>query len=227
VQGRPIPGGLFLYYFYTHMISLLHCHISHLPAGVLETRSARLPPFMRSEIGRYKTEPDRKSRLAARLMLYQALEEDGKPGLIHGWKRDAHHKPYIEGWSAFSISHSGDLAVFCCGSDPVGIDIEKNADQDYTQIASYFHPKEQVFIREAKDIRKAFYTIWTRKEAFSKAIGTGIAIGLNQFDCTGERIGLEGRIWHFYRVDIDKDYTCYLCTPHAESKIRIRELCLY
>lgn len=204
------------------MIRLLYCNINNLS----EPHPVFLPEFMRTDIARYKHAADRKVRLAARFMLYKCLEADGRPELIHQWRKDAHHKPFISGWLHFNISHSAELAVFVCGEDPMGIDIEKNTAQDYTEMAAWFHPEEQAFIWEAPDTGSAFYTIWTRKEALLKAVGTGIVNGLSHVSCLGERVDFQGKSWYFYKISIHEDYTCCLCAPVAPnaSILRVAEL---
>jgi 4'-phosphopantetheinyl transferase len=53
-------------------------------------------------------------------------------------------------------------------------------------VARYFTPREQAeFLAHAEPERTAaFFRGWTRKEAFLKATGTGIAAGLDSFEVT-------------------------------------------
>lgn len=83
----------------------------------------------------------------------------------------------------FNLSHSRDMAAFAFSQDhEVGVDIEymrkqKNLDGMIAHVGS---TKEQV---ELKALNKteayaAFYRLWTRKEAFIKACGRGLGMGL-------------------------------------------------
>lgn len=68
----------------------------------------------------------------------------------------------------------------------LGIDIERiRKDFPYQQIAeSFFSPFENAVLRSLPEHQqlRAFFTCWTRKEAYIKAVGKGLSIPLNQFD---------------------------------------------
>nr|WP_254722353.1 4'-phosphopantetheinyl transferase superfamily protein [Gilvimarinus xylanilyticus] len=72
------------------------------------------------------------------------------------------------------VSHTG----------PVGVDIEQPQKQrPLLKIAQqFFHPEEVSLLQSlpAGQCEQAFYRLWTLKEAFFKARGTGIAEGLAQ-----------------------------------------------
>ncbi len=86
----------------------------------------------------------------------------------------------------FNISHSDGMLLFAAAScRKVGIDIEKIIDiKDILLIAeSYFSISE---VKELKNLPEqartdAFFTCWTRKEAFIKAIGDGLSYPLKDF----------------------------------------------
>ena len=79
---------------------------------------------MQHDVLSYQFENDRKLRLAARLMLLAALAEHDKAELLTHYTLNSVSKPVIPGWSDFSISHSGNLVLFCESDSDVGIDIE-------------------------------------------------------------------------------------------------------
>lgn len=85
----------------------------------------------------------------------------------------------------FNLSHSKGLSVLAFSTKAeIGIDIEKiDPEFDFDLIANaHFSNDENTFIKaENGQTRKRFYTVWTRKEALLKAVGTGI----------GENIGIE------------------------------------
>jgi len=87
----------------------------------------------------------------------------------------------------FNLSHAGDLVLYAFASAAqVGIDIEyQQADLDYEALARVsFSQREQVTLRtlpqESK--RAAFFSCWTRKEAYIKARGLGFSLPLALFD---------------------------------------------
>lgn len=85
-------------------------------------------------------------------------------------------KPYFAQYPVlhFSISHSN-LHAACVISDClVGIDLQYMRSFDERLIKRFFTSDEQEFYNNAEDKKIAFYTIWTRKEALLKCIGTGL-----------------------------------------------------
>ncbi len=88
----------------------------------------------------------------------------------------------------FNASHSGDYAVFAITrAGEAGVDIERIRDDmprrdDIAQ--RYFAPGEQrqLFALAEPERARAFFKLWTRKEAFVKARGTGLFSGLDQFE---------------------------------------------
>ena len=87
----------------------------------------------------------------------------------------------------FNISHSGDLALFAFTlHNEVGVDIEYIRPKfNYEEIAPQFFSKQENIVLSSlpKDHRlEAFFTCWTRKEAFIKTIGEGLSFPLDKFD---------------------------------------------
>ena len=85
------------------------------------------------------------------------------------------------------MSHADGVALYAVtrGRD-VGVDIERiRADMASERIAArFFSPREVAALRALRPDRQgeAFFTCWTRKEAYVKARGAGITAGLDQFD---------------------------------------------
>ncbi len=87
----------------------------------------------------------------------------------------------------FNVSHSGNVAIYAitCGRE-VGIDVEQiRADFAGESIAKrFFSPAEiSVFCDLGTyEKKEAFFSCWTRKEAFIKATGKGVSFGLDNFE---------------------------------------------
>jgi 4'-phosphopantetheinyl transferase len=87
----------------------------------------------------------------------------------------------------FNLSHSGELALYVltCGRD-VGIDIERvnPAAADEATVKRFFSTHEQAKLCALpKEVwTAAFFRCWTRKEAYLKGKGAGLATPLDQFD---------------------------------------------
>jgi 4'-phosphopantetheinyl transferase len=88
----------------------------------------------------------------------------------------------------FNTSHSGDYAVFAfTRAGEAGVDIECVRDEMPSRddiVRRYFAPGEQrqFFALPESERDRAFFKLWTRKEAFVKARGTGLFSGLDQFE---------------------------------------------
>ncbi len=95
-------------------------------------------------------------------------------------------KPRLEGsrtvsFSDFNMAHSGSIIlVGVAWGCRVGVDVEEIGDDcDIPAIAGrHLHPVEAAIIETlGGDLRKrAFHDLWTRKEAYSKALGEGLSL---------------------------------------------------
>lgn len=95
-------------------------------------------------------------------------------------------KPYFKDFpeDCFNISDSGPYVVVAVGSSPVGIDLERKRQAKERFILRFFHLEEQKLMQAAADKDRCFTEIWTRKEALSKYLGTGLAHGPEKINTT-------------------------------------------
>ncbi len=87
----------------------------------------------------------------------------------------------------FNLSHSRGMALIAITKNrDIGVDIEGiNPNFSGLEIAEkFFSPLENSVLRSLPEHLQAtaFFTCWTRKEAYIKAVGKGLSIPLNQFD---------------------------------------------
>lgn len=89
----------------------------------------------------------------------------------------------------FNLAHSGDVALLAIARErAVGVDIARwDAGVDHSAVAERsFSPLERETLRSLADAPdvfiEAFYSAWTRKEAYLKATGRGLTGGLEHFD---------------------------------------------
>lgn len=122
-------------------------------------------------------------------------QDSGKPFLIN--------KPNLH----FNLSHSGDwLALLTSDCGPVGVDLEAPQKvRNFKQIAQHFFAPEEIehlAPLEGQLLTSEFYRLWTLKEAFFKARGTGISEGLRHINFTHTHVptssaGLPVEPWQF------------------------------
>ena len=107
-----------------------------------------------------------------------ACEPAGKPRLAQ------------VGGVEFNLAHCGDLAIYAFSPHPVGVDIEEvRLVPDYLEVAeNFFAPGECARLRalDPSEQPEAFLRCWTRKEAWLKTSGAGIAEGLKTFEVSFE-----------------------------------------
>lgn len=99
-----------------------------------------------------------------------------------------HGKPYLVDYPelAFNLSHSADSMMIALGRQcRLGVDIEIRKPRINMSglVDKCFAEEEFFYWKQLPETEKAeaFYRFWTRKEALVKAVGHGIALGLN--DC--------------------------------------------
>jgi len=86
----------------------------------------------------------------------------------------------------FNLSHAQDLALYAVTlRREVGVDVER-VSHDFVDLRlaeRFFCPREVLALRAVSgDQGEAFSRCWTLKEAFLKAMGEGLAFGLDRFD---------------------------------------------
>lgn len=120
------------------------------------------------------------ARVALRQILANYLETDPRRLPI---KFGAHGKPYLTSQPTlgFNLSHSEDLGLLAIGHAPdIGIDIEMlKPPTNMRRLAqSVFSPAENRAFDLLPDdaLLVPFFRCWTRKEAYLKAIGSGLSI---------------------------------------------------
>lgn len=95
-------------------------------------------------------------------------------------------RPEVAGVS-FNLSHTGDLASLAVAQEiAIGVDIEVVRPIDLAVAEAHFAPAEvqALMALSQSDQTAAFYRCWTRKEAYLKAIGTGLSTDLASFTVT-------------------------------------------
>ncbi|MEE1930237.1 4'-phosphopantetheinyl transferase superfamily protein [Streptomyces sp. TRM 70351] len=78
----------------------------------------------------------------------------------------------------FSLSHSDGIALLAFAATPVGVDVEALPAPDVvTDVLRTLHPEEADELRALPPARRpeAFTRVWTRKEAYLKGLGIGLA----------------------------------------------------
>ncbi len=142
--------------------------------------------------GRFRFGHQRESFVIARgaLRCLLGLYLDILPKDIH-FLYGAKGKPALEADAhiEFNMTHSGSLAaVAITAGCQVGIDLEQICPlPDLQQVAAgFFNSAEasEIMSLPASERERAFFSCWTRKEAYIKAVGDGLSSPLDDFRVT-------------------------------------------
>jgi 4'-phosphopantetheinyl transferase len=86
----------------------------------------------------------------------------------------------------FNIAHSHGAGLFAFTMDaPIGVDAEYIGSIEYDDLAArFFSAAERAALTTVSPERRqdAFFACWTRKEAYVKALGSGLNVPLDRFD---------------------------------------------
>jgi 4'-phosphopantetheinyl transferase len=129
------------------------------------------------------------TRAWLRLLLASYLQTDPKQ---IGFGTSNNDKPVLSppldrSGITFNVSHSGEVALLAFSRKrEIGVDVEQiRSNIDIEGIARRFfslHEQEELSRIPASEKYTAFSRCWTRKEAYIKAKGKGLALPLSQFD---------------------------------------------
>jgi 4'-phosphopantetheinyl transferase len=128
---------------------------------------------------------------------------------------DAHGKPALAGdGPAFNVAHSGSLALIAIGLRPLGVDVElRDLRRDANAIARRFFTAGEAALVAAEPGQ--FFRLWCRKEAWLKALGTGLRLPLDEVDVRGELAG-----WTLVDVDVGERYAAAVaCEGHEPVRL--------
>lgn len=206
----------------TQLIPLLSC--------VSREKSEKLSRFHRQE--------DLIRGLIGDLLVRKVISETfAVPVKRMVFRTHTYGKPYLampNNSFHYNVSHSGEWVVCAIDDSPVGIDIEKIQPIQLEIPRRFFAPEEVEFIEKAlSDVRRQerFFSVWTAKESYIKAIGQGLSHSLNNFSTVREG-SVEGlRVfdhcqWYLNSYSLDDKYALTICRQNSRSCETIRVISL-
>ena len=177
----------------------------------------------RARAARFATDDLRRRYVAAHAFVRRALAaHTGADAAALRFDAGAFGKPQLIDFPQvhFNLSHSGDWALCVISDDgPVGVDIEvvRPLDEHDDLAARFFSAAEYdalVALSEEQQVF-TFFEIWTKKEAYVKATGRGLAQPLQDFSVPisagHETVQPEGR-WRVRAIEAPTGYAAAICT---------------
>lgn len=144
---------------------------------------------------------------------------------------NAYGKPYVDQGTGlhFNATHSGQWVAVVFSRAPSGIDIEAIKQEDSLPLAKrFFSAAEYGAIVSSDQPMRTFYTYWSMKESYIKALGLGMSKELPSFTV---RIGADGSAevedngqrsrYRIYPFELDRSYSSAVC---LQDNCRIADL---
>jgi 4'-phosphopantetheinyl transferase len=155
-----------------------------LESPMLRTLTGSLSPAERAHALRFRFPRDRTRFSAGRGWLRRLLSgylDIDPAGVVLG--KNTFGKPLLappsQHWLRFSVSHSEGMAVFAVARGrEVGVDVERVLDDlPVEAVARFFSVLDQEVLAALPPVDRgvAAFALWTRKEAYLKAMGVGFA----------------------------------------------------
>lgn len=222
-------------------VHVWRCDLDGAPRGE-EELGRTLGASEQQRAGRLVRARDRRRWMAARGWLRRILARYvGKSPAALEFATNAYGRPHLAGDGAgtvlrFNQTHSRGLSLIAVGcSRDVGVDVEFiRTGVAMLEIATrFFSPVETARLRalDAGDRLRAFFECWTRKEAFVKACGRGLAYPLDAFEVAFGpgaapevvRVGADrdaSRRWRLENLDPHPDFAGALVAAGRDWRLR-------
>ncbi|MFZ4400324.1 MAG: 4'-phosphopantetheinyl transferase family protein [Bacteroidales bacterium] len=184
---------------------------------------SKLPLNIATKFSDYKHSDSLQRSLLGELLLRkivsQKLKMNGKDIVFQIGDKG---KPYLPNQNMyFNISHSGQWVLGAFSDKEVGIDVELIREPNY-EVAKRFYSDIEIAnlnaISDPELKKDYFFTLWTLKESYLKAIGTGLTKSLSSFTVITSNgqielvDGLPIDTIFFKQYNFDKDYKLAVCS---------------
>jgi 4'-phosphopantetheinyl transferase len=163
-------------------------------ASVIREMATLLDDDERDRASRFRRRVDRDRFIVAHAELRRVLARYlRKPAHRLRFRRDRFGKPSLAHPTdvTFNMAHADSVALIAVTTGrPVGVDVERVTplDDAFDVAEICFAPAEQRVLHAvpAGQVSDTFFNCWTRKEAFIKAVGTGLSAPLKAFEVSLE-----------------------------------------
>ncbi len=175
-----------------------------------------------NKISRYKDKTKKLLGIISYLMLVHCLNTEGKivNGLIFSHNKQG--KPYLKDYPGifFNFSHCKFGVVCAISKQEIGVDIQNISQYNPKVLSQVLNLREQEMVENSSCPEETFFMLWTLKESYLKAIGTGLTKSMKTitFNIRGNKITSSKPNWSFMSFR-EKDYVVSVC-----SKEKINDL---
>jgi 4'-phosphopantetheinyl transferase len=205
-------------------------HIFRANLDASSAHSTLLAPFLSPDeierARRFHFDRDRARYSIARGLLRALIGRyfDCHPASI-SFRYNSFGKPYLARPRAklsFNLSHSQGIALYAFASEgELGIDVAWHDPKvQGEEIAHRFFTSDECsFIRQgsSEGNQERFFYLWSRKEAYIKAVSKGLSVPLNEFDIANSSSVADFQIHSFVPCP---DFSAAVAIPPGPSQIR-------
>lgn len=194
---------------------------------IMNDRDLELLPFAspvrRERIAKYRSPLDQKLSLYAECITRIGLSRaTHTPAAVLEFQYVERHKPTAVTTSTYDFSYSHTHSAILCaitGKGKIGADIEEIKKAPLNVMRRVFHSKEIEYVQNSSPalIDRHFFEIWTRKEAYTKYLGTGLATELTSINTLSSDL-LSG----FYTWQQNQ----YICSVYSDNLLFSKPLVL-
>ncbi|HOY65264.1 MAG TPA: 4'-phosphopantetheinyl transferase superfamily protein [Candidatus Ozemobacteraceae bacterium] len=183
---------------------------------------ADLPEALHPGILVFRRWEDRQASLLARLMLAARFGRAAPTQM----RRDSYGRPGLDG-SEFNISHADGVVVLATASERVGVDVERIRPVVLDDYGSALSDDELRRLESSPERDRAFFALWTAKEAAVKADGRGMTIPLAGVTIVDGVALIDGARWRLTPVPLGPEFMCHVAlrggrdTPAAVVKVDV------
>jgi 4'-phosphopantetheinyl transferase len=213
------------------MVDVRTIHLEADPARLAYLNEI-LAPEERERANRFRFPEHRRRYIVCRGTVRELLSPyvNLAPAAIR-FDHNPYGKPSVPGSGVrFNVSHSGDWAMLAVSDQlEVGIDVER-IDPSFAQEQipeRFFSPREVEHLRSLPESEQtaAFFRCWTRKEAYIKARGLGLALALDSFDVSllpddAPQLFRAGN-WSLQNLDAPEGYAAAIVAEGGEFTVSV------
>lgn len=176
-----------------------------------------LSPERRQKINRFYFPSDKRLSLYAALLTRMeiSLSLNRTPASLI-FDTDRNQKPFLKNAEKlhFNISHTKGLILLGISSSPIGVDVEENHKPAFDIMTNYFHEEEVHYITTAsseQEKSERFFHIWTKKEAFTKYLGSGLNSNLKEINTLDKSLQPDFTTW---------SQKAFICSVYSHSPVK-------
>jgi 4'-phosphopantetheinyl transferase len=221
------------------MVELYGCQL--LPRDEFTARQEEIITFVpqerRERFLRFRRAQDRQRSMIGELLARKVISDrTGAAKEQIQFEEGEHGKPSLRTFKDlhFSISHSGEWVVNVFSESVVGVDIQQMEMRSLDVARRFFTSEESELIlaKPEHDRLSLFYELWTLKESYLKAVGSGIAGSLRAFSMQRDDLGFYAesdgeRLPFFFRqYDLHDHYKLAVCSAEPEFSADVQVVTL-